>query len=325
MSRITSWVVVTGLAAVALGGWLLYAQLDSNLASTDMDTALGADRPVRGATGTLNILLLGSDSRAGKNAQYGSDSGSARSDTVMLVHLGKGRERATVVSIPRDTMVTRPACPLPGGKTSQPANSAMINSAYSVGGSACSVKTVELLSEVRVDHVLDIDFTGFKTLVDAVGGVTVTTKAAVHDKHSRLDLDAGTRRLNGEEALGLVRTRHGIGDGSDLGRIAVQQSFMAALTKELRGSGLFTDPVRLYKVADAATSALTADKGLASVRDLLDLARNLAALKPSDIAFRTLPVTPYSKDHNRVTAKQPEADDLWKGVRDDTAPPANEK
>ncbi|MGD3112284.1 LCP family protein [Streptomyces sp. YGL11-2] len=319
--RRLAWTATSLAALLALGGWLLYARLDSNLATTDVDGALGSDRPARGAYGSLNILLLGSDSRAGKNAQYGAGDSGARSDTAMLVHLNKGRQQATVVSIPRDTMVARPACPLPNGHTSSATAATMFNSTYFVGGSACAVKTVERLGKVRIDHVLDVDFTGFKKLVDAVGGVTVSTDRAIHDKDSHLDLEAGRHRLNGEQALGLVRTRHGVGDGSDLGRIKLQQKFMAALAAELNGSGLLTDPVRLYKVADAATSALTTDKALGSVRDLLSLARSLAGLKPSEITFRTLPVGPYPKDPNRVAVKQPEANALFKAVRDDTAPP----
>ncbi|WEB39551.1 LCP family protein [Streptomyces yunnanensis] len=311
---------------LALGGWLLYARLDANLATTDVDAALGSDRPTRGPDGSLNILLLGSDSRAGQNAEYGADAGGARSDTAMLVHLAKGRREATVVSIPRDTMVTRPACPLPNGRASRAATATMFNSAYSVGGSACAVKTVEQLGRVRIDHVLDVDFTGFKKLVDAVGGVTVTTDQAIHDRDSHLDLEAGRHRLDGEQALGLVRTRHSIGDSSDLGRIKLQQKFMAALAQQLSGSGLLTDPVRLYQVADAATSALTTDKALGSAQALLGLARSLADLQPSRIAFRTLPVGPYPKDPNRVAVKRPEADALFTAVRDDTAlPPVSTK
>ncbi|MFF0630329.1 LCP family protein [Streptomyces sp. NPDC004296] len=309
------------MAVLALGGWLLYARLDANLATTDVDGVLGADRPGRGADGSLTILLLGSDSRAGKNAKYGGVDGGARSDTAMLVHLAKGRQRATVVSIPRDTMLARPACPLPDGATSRSVPAAMFNSAYSIGGSACAVKTVEQLGKVRVDHVLDVDFTGFTKLVDAVGGVTVTTDKAIHDKDSHLDLDAGRHRLDGEHALGLVRTRHGVGDGSDLGRIKLQQKFMAALAEELSDSGLLADPVRLYKIADAATGALTTDEALGSARALLGLARSLADLSPSQITFRTLPVGPYPKDPNRVAVRQPAADALFKAVREDTTPP----
>ncbi|MGW1076302.1 LCP family protein [Streptomyces sp. NPDC002537] len=325
-ARIVGWTAATGLAAAGVGGWLVYSKLDHNLTSTDLNAALGPDRPARTATGTLNILLLGSDSRAGANGKYGEDQGGARSDTAMLVHLAKGRKTAVVVSIPRDTMVARPACPTgEGSGTEQAADPVMFNSAYAVGGAACAVKTVEQISGVRVDHYIDLDFTGFKKLVDAVGGVDITTDKAIHDRQSHLDLEAGTHHLGGEQALGLVRTRHGIGDGSDLGRIGLQQLFMASLAGQLNGSGLLSNPVKLYKVADAATSAITTDKGLGSVKDLLGFARSLAGLKPSAIDFRTMPVGPYPADPNRVMAKQPQADALWRAVRDDTTPPAKEK
>ncbi|GGU47062.1 transcriptional regulator [Streptomyces albospinus] len=323
--RFAAWTAAAALTAAGVGGWLLYAGLDHNRTTTDVDAALGGERPPRAATGALNILLLGSDSRAGQNQRYGTDEGSARSDTAMLVHLARERTRAVVVSIPRDTMVDRPACPLPGGGTARAEGPVMVNTAFEVGGPACAVKTVEQLGQVRIDHVISVDFNGFKELVDAVGGVRITTDTPIHDRYSHLDLGAGSHLLDGEQALGLVRTRHGVGDGSDLARIRLQQAFMTALARQLTGSGLLTDPVRLYKVADTATRAITTDQGLSSVSDLLGLARSLAGLKPSDTEFRTLPVGPYPPDHNRAAVKQPEAAALWRAIRNDTPAPAREK
>ncbi|WP_424215852.1 LCP family protein (plasmid) [Streptomyces sp. BI20] len=316
------WAAVVPVVVLALGGGLLWLRLESNISVADVDAALGGDRPARGPDGSLNILILGSDSRSGKNAEYGEDTGSARSDTAMLVHLPTGRHAATVISIPRDTMVHRPACPLPGGGTAREADPVMFNSVYATGGAPCAVKTVEELGRIRVDHVVDVDFTGFRKLVDALGGVTVTTDRAIHDTYSHLDLPAGTHHLDGERALGLVRTRHGIGDGGDLGRIGLQQKFMAALAGQLHDSGLLRNPVRLYRIADTATSALTTDKALASVRALADLAGSLGGLEPSEIVFRTLPVTTYPPDPNRLAVRHPEAEALFTAIREDTPLPA---
>lgn len=307
------------LLAVAGGGAVAaYAGLSGNIATTDLHDRLGADRPRSGAG--MNILVLGSDSRAGANSSYGSGVEGARSDTAMLVHVNAGQQRASVVSIPRDTIVRRPSCPLDDGKSAPGERAAMFNTAYSVGGNACTVKTVEAMSGLRVDHVMEVDFSGFKHLIDAVGGVKVTVDQDIHDPKSGLDLDRGTHRLHGEEALALVRTRYGIGDGSDLGRIKLQQKFMAALVKQLKSEGLLANPVRLYKVADAATSALTTDEELGSLSALVGLGRSLKGVDPDDVDFRTLPVGPYPADPNRVEPLEPDAGRLWQALRADKKP-----
>ncbi|GAA5207873.1 LCP family protein [Streptomyces thinghirensis] len=310
-------------ATLALGGWAAYHRLDGNLATTDIDARLGDDRPARTAEGATNILVLGSDSRAGANRTYGAHVSGARSDTAMLVHLDAHRTTAAVISVPRDTVVHRPPCPRPDGGSTPEERAAMFNTAYTVGGSACTVKTLEEMSRVRVDHVVEVDFTGFKKLIDAIGGVRISVPQDIHDPKSGLDLTEGTHHLNGEQALALVRTRHGIGDGSDLGRIRLQQKFLAVLTEQLRSDRLLSDPLRLYRVADTATSALTTDKDLGSLRALTALARSLSGIEPDDIDFRTLPVRPYPQDPNRVVAAQPEATELWQAVRGDgPLPPA---
>lgn len=332
------------VAAIAFGcalvlggagtGWV-YWHLDHNIRSVDIDGALGDDRPPRAdqATvapsasaapteepvekGVLNFLVLGSDSRTGKEnkALGGGDSGGARSDTAMVVHLNADRTEATVVSIPRDTLVERPACPTESGGSTAVAYNVMFNSAYSLGGPVCAVKTVEHLTGVRMDHYLEIDFAGFAKLVDALGGVDVTTTENIEDDLSHLHLKAGEHHLDGKQALAFARTRHGIGDGSDLGRIKLQQQLVKALMSEASDSGLLTDPTRLYKVADAATGSLTADTGLDSLSELSGLARSLSALPADAVKTVMVPVVPAPSDANRVVERQPAADDLWKSLR----------
>ncbi|MGW0513130.1 LCP family protein [Streptomyces olivaceoviridis] len=316
---------------VAAAGWA-YWHLDHNIRSVDIDSALGDDRPARAAltpsatapadasplpTGSLNILVLGSDSRSGKDNQElgGGDSGGARSDTAMVVHIDAGRTKATVVSIPRDTLVTRPSCPLTSGGSTAPAYGAMFNSAYAVGGPVCAVKTVETLTGVRMDHYLEIDFSGFAKLVDALGGVDVTTGQDIDDDKSHLRLKAGTHHLDGKQALALARTRHGIGDGSDLGRIGLQQTLVKALLEQMAGAGLLSDPARLYQVADAVTTSLTTDTGLNSLNELVSLGRSLKGLTADRVRTVTMPVVTAPSDPNRVVAREPAADDLWASLR----------
>ncbi|MFF3616195.1 LCP family protein [Streptomyces sp. NPDC002580] len=328
---------LAGLLVVGAGaaGWA-YWHLNQNIRSVDINSALGDDRPARAVvtpsatasapasataaplpSGALNILVLGSDSRSGEaNAKLGGgDSSGARSDTAMVVHIDAGRTTATVVSIPRDTLVTRPSCPLASGSSTAPAYSAMFNSAYSVGGPVCAVKTVESVTDVRMDHYIEIDFSGFAKLVNALGGVTVTTDQDIDDDKSRLHLVAGTHHLNGEQALALARTRHGVGDGSDLGRIGLQQKLVKALLEQIAATDLLTDPAKLYKVANAVTGSLTTDTGLDSLGELTKLGQSLKSLSSDEVETVMMPVVTAPSDHNRVIANEPEASDLWASLK----------
>ncbi|WP_077796723.1 LCP family protein [Streptomyces sp. JHA26] len=315
------------LLGAAAAGWA-YWHLSGNIRSVDIDGALGDDRPARPVTapsasgsptptGALNILVLGSDSRSGEENQElgGGDSEGARSDTAMVVHLDAGRTSATVVSIPRDTLVTRPSCPLPSGGTTREADGAMFNTAYALGGPVCAVKTAESFTGVRMDHYIEIDFSGFAELVDAIGGVTVTIDEDIDDDKSHLHLDAGTRHLDGTQALGLARTRYGLADGSDLARIGLQQKLVKALLERISDAGLLTDPARLYRVADAVTGSLVTDSGLDSLGELTDLGRSLAGLSADAVRTVTMPVVPAPWDANRVVAREPEARQLWESLR----------
>ncbi|MER6783300.1 LCP family protein [Streptomyces sp. NPDC000658] len=320
-------------AALVVGagtaGWA-YWRLDDNITGVDIDNALGDNRPAKAVatsapavsaspppTEAMNILVLGSDSRSGaKNQELGGgDSTGARSDTAMVVHVDAGRTAATVVSIPRDTLVTRPACPLPGGGSTSAAYGAMFNTAYSVGGPVCAVKTVESITGVRMDHYVEVDFSGFAGLVDALGGVTVTTDEDIDDDDSHLHLRAGVHRLDGAHALALARTRHGIGDGSDLGRIGLQHKLVKALLEQIAATDLLTHPVRLYAVADAVTGSLTTDTGLDSLSELTELGRSLKGLSADHVRTITMPVVAAPSDPNRVVAREPAASALWKSLR----------
>ncbi|MFJ6930231.1 LCP family protein [Streptomyces nigra] len=322
-------IALAALLALAIGvaTWA-YRHLDDNITGVDIDQALGDDRPPRAMTTptpsasplpteALNILVLGSDSRSGADNKKlgGGDSGGARSDTAMVFHIDAGRTAATVVSIPRDTLVDRPSCPLPSGGSTRPAYQAMFNSAYALGGPVCAVKTVESLTGVRMDHYVELDFSGFAKLVDALGGVTVTTDEDIHDEDSHLDLAAGTHHLDGKQALALARTRHGIGNGSDLGRIELQQKLVKALLDQISATDLLTDPAKLYRVADAVTGALTTDTGLDSLGELTGLGQSLRGLTSDMVRTVTMPVVPAPSNHNRVVADEPEAGELWESLR----------
>ncbi|MFF9088227.1 LCP family protein [Streptomyces sp. NPDC014991] len=322
--RVTAW---TAAGVVVLGGagaGFVYFKLNGNIRSVDINQALGSDRPTKIDNGSENILVLGSDTRSGKNRKLGggSDDGSARSDTAMIVHVYEGHRRAGVVSIPRDTLVDRPRCTDTKGTAHPAASAVMFNEAYSTGGAACAVKTVESLSGIRMDHYLEVDFEGFQRLIDDLGGVRVKTTKAIDDPQSHLHLEAGAHTLDGERALGLVRTRHGVGDGSDLGRIQLQQAFVKALIDQVEHVGVLTNPKKLFDLADTATKAVTTDSDLGSVNALMDFAGGLKGIGSSHMKMVTLPVRYDPANPNRVLLERDKASLVWNALKNDRPIPA---
>ncbi|GAB2827312.1 LCP family protein [Streptomyces chlorus] len=312
----------TAAAILVLGGagvGYVYVRLNGNLTSIDIGRLLGTDRPEKAGNGSENILVLGSDTRSGGNQKLGggADNGSARSDTAMIVHVHEGHKKASVVSVPRDTIVDRPECTDTEGAAHPAANGVMFNSVYTTGGAACAVKTVESMTDLRMDHYLEVDFSGFRELVDELGGVEITTTKDIDDPDSHLELAAGTHRLDGAQALGLVRTRHGVGDGSDLGRIQLQQAFVRALAQQVKDIGLFTDPKKLYDIADTATRTVTTDSDLGSVNSLMAFAGGLRDIDPAGLHMVTMPVRYDPADPNRVLPQKEKARLVWDALRND--------
>jgi LCP family protein required for cell wall assembly len=321
-SRAALAVLWTAAGVLVLGGTgvgYLYFKLNGNLKSVDINQALGTDRPLDVDDGSQDILVLGSDTRSGSNKKLGGgvDDGSARSDTAMIVHVYEGHKKASVVSIPRDTLVERPACTDTHGKTYPAARSAMFNSAYSTGGAACAVKTVESMTGIRMDHYIEVDFAGFEKLINVLGGVDITTTKDIKDPDSHLNLKAGEHTLTGKQALGLVRTRHGVGDGSDLGRIQLQQAFIKALLEQVKEVGIFSNPKKLYDLADTATDAVTTDSDLDDVKDLASFAGGLKGIGAKNMTMVTMPVQYDPADPNRVLVDEAKSKRVWAALRAD--------
>ncbi|WP_327262774.1 LCP family protein [Streptomyces sp. NBC_01232] len=325
----------TGLGAAFLvlagtaTGWWLYNKLDGNITE---DTSAAAElrryereRPAHLATGSQNILLIGSDSRSGRNnAGYGRDKGTQRSDTTILLHLPQDRRSATAVSIPRDLMTDIPTCrKTDGSRTGE--QFAQFNWAFQWGGAACTIRTVEKLTGIRIDHHMVIDFGGFKKMVDAIGGVEVCLKEPVNDSEAKLRLAAGRQTLRGEQALGYVRARHSLGNGSDTERMDRQQQFLGSLVKKVQSNGVLLNPARLYPLLDAATSSVTTDPGLASLRGLYELVRGMRDIPTDQVKFLTVPRKPYAPNPNRDELVEPDAEQLFQQLRMDkpvtVAPP----
>ncbi|GGR25541.1 LCP family protein [Streptomyces netropsis] len=312
---------VTVLVLTAAGiGWALYQRLDSNI-TTDTDTAnelarWEKERPVALVHGAQNILIIGSDTRGAGNGAYGTDSGTQRSDTTILLHLAADRRSATAVSLPRDLMSTIPSCRQPDGSRTNE-RFAQFNWAYELAGAACTIRTVENITRIRVDHHVIVDFNGFKRLVDAIDGVEVCLKQPVDDHEAKLRLPAGRQVLRGEAALGYVRARYSLGNGSDTERMGRQQEFLGSLFREMQSSGVLLNPARLYPVLDAATSSLTTDAGLDTLRKLYDLVRTVRDIPSEQVQFLTVPRRPYVYNSARDELVQPDADQLFEQLRND--------
>ena len=292
----------------AIGAGVVWHHLNGNIRTQDAQLKPSA------LDGKQDIVFIGSDSRAGANqALGGGDVAGARSDTVMVFDAPADRRQGTEVSIPRDSMVQIPDCLGPNGQA-VPANFGMFNSAFSEGGAPCTVKTVRSLTGLNLTHYIAIDFEGVVGVVNALGGVKVCMTQAVDDRDSGLKLPAGTTTLNGTQALAFVRVRHSVGDGSDLERIQRQQYFLDQLERQVRSAGLITDPVRLYKVLDAATQSITTDPGLANVTDLYNLAQTLNGIPTGKMTYVTVPNGPYPANPEQVVWTEPNATNLWNSL-----------
>lgn len=319
-ARRTSGATKFALATLIAGGVLAYPaygvlstyhQVDSNLTREEKHVhAVSETRPVQLASDDdgkpLDILVIGSDKRP-------SEEGFGRSDTNILVHVSADRENVTLISIPRDSMVAAPVdCNDPLGPTVV----RQWNENYSLGGARCTATTVERATGVRVDHFVVVDFNGFADIVDALGGVTVKVPQAIHDKDAHLDVEAGTQRLNGDQALGYVRARKSIGDGSDLGRIKRQQAFLKGLAQELRNKDSLADSGSVLNLLRVSSQYMTVDNEW-SVSDMASLA---ADVKGAKIKALTVPNKTYAPDPNRVEWT-PESSTVWRAVQNDTAIP----
>ncbi|NUR14755.1 MAG: transcriptional regulator [Dermatophilaceae bacterium] len=304
---------VAGLLALAvLGGTAAaYVHLNGNLRTVDLaPEAAGAEG--RAQEGPINILVLGSDTRSSAaDCKIGGDCGqrthatsggaaaSGNADVEMLVHVSADRSHASVVSIPRDTVLDLPACRNPSSGLMTPARRDRINSTLQDGPN-CTVSAVHRLTGVRIDHFVLVDFAGVVTMSNAIGGVQVCVSKAVYDPYSHLKLSKGSHTLQGLPALEFLRTRHGFGDGSDVGRSGAQHLFLTSMLRKIESAATLTNPVAVYNLADAATKAVTVDTGIGSVQSLTELAAELSKVPSEQIAFMTMPTAPNPRNSATV-------------------------
>ncbi|MEU3572614.1 LCP family protein [Kitasatospora sp. NPDC036755] len=329
--RALKWTAGAGalvMVAGCGGAYYLYRHFNDNLTSVKVQLGDESERPAA-AGDALNVLVIGTDSREGLGREYGDEGSTGHADTTLLFHIAKDRSNATVISLPRDLMVPIPECQnAQGKKIPGSARNEFNNSLGQEGRDAgCTWKTVEKITGIRVDHFVQVNFEAVKTLSTAVGGVEVCAAKDINDSGSHLRMSKGRHVVQGDEALAFVRTRHAVGQGGDLTRIPLQQQFISSMIRKIKSDDTLTSPSKLYKLADAATKALTVDSGIGSVDKLKDLALDISKVDTKNITFTTAPVLDDPKDENRVILKQPDAGQLFAMVAGDrslteTAAPA---
>jgi LCP family protein required for cell wall assembly len=300
-------------AGVAVGGAALHLASSWDDSTTTLDDAFPADavRPVPAADGSVNVLLLGSDSRGDETTLDDASPSDQRTDTMMLLHVDADRQHASVMSVMRDLWV-----PIPGRGAGK------ANSAFAYGGSPLAVQTVEQLLGARVDHVAIIDFEGFADMTTALGGVDVVSEKAFHssasDRPAGLDFVQGVNHLEGDAALAFVRERKAFAD-ADFQRVKNQQAFLAGVLGTLVSRATLTDPTRVTGFLTATAPHVTVDAGL-DAASLVSLGASLRGVRPDDVDFFTVPTagTGRSDDGQSIVLPDDAAiSDLRDALRDD--------
>lgn len=304
-----AFVVLAG----AVGGYLYLQHLDGNITTTD---TAGATSDSFSKDKAFNILVIGTDKRQGKgDSGYGDAESVGHADTTILLHVSQDRTNATALSIPRDLVTDIPDCPTkqPDGSTKVIPGTKGVRFNESLGQQSrdpgCTVRTVgRLAGGMKIDHFMMADFNAVKTLTTAVGGVDICLTHAVKDKESHLDLPAGPSKVQGEQALAFVRTRHSWANESDLDRIKAQQQFLGSMFRKMKSDSTLTSPTRLLDLAETATKSLTVDKGIGHITTLKDVALELKKVPPKNITFLTLPVrdNPADGRYHKTVIAEPE-------------------
>jgi LCP family protein required for cell wall assembly len=278
----TAVVIASTASVAAIAGWQLNNQLQENVVIIAADSQPPPN--IAAFEGGFNILLVGSDTREGQGGIGGNES-SVLNDVTMLMHVAEDKQSATVVSFPRDLVVPLPAC-----KNGGPASGQPINVTLYYGGLACTVATVENLTGLKVQFAGLITFTGVIAMSNAVGGVPVCVTEPINDPYTGLWIGkAGTVNLVGKNALAFLRSRHGVGDGSDLGRIGSQQVFLSALVRKIKSDDTLTDFGKLYGIAQAATKNISLSSNFANLDTLVSVALVLKDIPLEHIVFVQYP------------------------------------
>lgn len=323
---LTGW-AAAGLAVLLVGGTLYgYAKYRDVLDGISHERISGlGNRPPK-LNNALNILVIGSDSRSGRNAKIGGPALGQRSDTVMVAHISPGGGRITVLSFPRDSVVPIYSCPAePGfpGQTQAPGSVEQLNSSFAAGGANCLWKTIEHTTGIHLDNFIQLNFTGFISVINAIGGVPVCLPTAIHrTSYDRLKLTAGRHVLKGYKALEFWRLREGFGLGSDLQRIQRDQLLMVGLVQKILKTGVLHSLSKTWAIIDAISKAhaLTTDAGLTTSR-IVTIARSVSGISRKSIQFIEVPTITYPANPNWVEFDQAKTPKLFDAIERDRALP----
>lgn len=311
VSVITTGAVIGGSLTAYAAYYDIYGQLEQEVIDTDSFE----DRPSQ-VEGAVNIMIIGSDVRSGENADYGAADGE-RPDTLIIAHISPDHDGATLVNIPRDSLVQLPGCEATEDRPGVQPSRDMIGVALSLGGPACLWTTMEQLTGVHIDHYVHMDFIGFTEMVDALGGVEMCIPEPIDDDKAKLQLDAGEQTLDGEEALGFARARYSLGDGGDLSRIDRQQELMGAMARKATSSEIMTSPASIHEFLGAVAQSISTDSEL-DVDTMVDLAISLREVDMGSIEFITVPSGEAPEDPNRLAWTEPNASQLFQAIAQDT-------
>lgn len=282
---------------------------------------LGPIPDIGALDGGVNILLAASDTRTGQGDAWGTiddSSGAGLNDVTMLVHLSQDHTHAVVVSFPRDLILKIPQCPDGKGGWNSAMSAQPLNTTLSDGGVACTVLTIEQLTGLQIPFAGVVDFEGVVAMSNAVGGVPVCiTGGGIHDEHTSLDLPDGTSVLQGMQAAEFLRTRYGVGDGSDLGRISNTQVFLSSLVRTVMTKTTLSNPVKVWGLVKAAQQHIQWSDSLKNVTTLYQIAMAAKDLKYQNIVFVQYPVGSDSNDPGKVVADHESADTLMQAIKND--------
>ena len=275
---------VTGISVFQLSNTLK----ENNIQLIDAEGNAFAQPGVEDLNGPINLLLVGSDTRAGQGAGFGNEE-SELADVIMLLHISADKKNAVALSFPRDLLVPIPACPNPEGGAFSAMSRQQINSSIAYGGPVCTLLTVQALTGVRIPYLGVIDFRGVIEMSNAIGGVEVCVANPIDDPKSKLKLDAGVHTLQGREALAFLRTRYGVGDGSDLARISNQQVFLTSLLRKVKNEGVLNNPIYMYSLANAAARNMKLSDSMTDLGTMVALAGALRDVDLDKMTFLQVP------------------------------------
>jgi LCP family protein required for cell wall assembly len=275
---------VTGISVFQLSNTLK----ENNIQLIDAEGNAFEQPSIADLNGPINLLLVGSDTRQGQGKGYGNEE-SELADVIMLLHISADRKNAVALSFPRDLLVPIPACPNPEGGSFSAMSRQQINSSIAYGGPVCTLLTIQALTGVKIPYLGVIDFRGVIEMSNAIGGVEVCVASPIDDPKSKLQLEAGVHSLQGREALAFLRTRYGVGDGSDLARISNQQVFLTSLLRKVKNEGVLNNPIYMYSLANAAARNMKLSDSMTDLGTMVALAGALRNVDLDKMTFLQVP------------------------------------